>query len=229
MTNQHIWLKGYNSLSSVDESGVQTASYSLVSLAEKELLKRDDVNGMLLDAGLRDFTWHIVWADNPETPADDLEAQIGMAEGYVIFIHGWTGSNAIWEDIPARIVAKNRNLVALVVDHNGFGQTPFVQPMPDFVHCNPIGAMRAVERWFELLKLRRPAGDLQVKTVNFVGHSMGGAALFFLDESKWRLGEQTRTAIAPALLLHDEMHRTFYTTLGLGIGLVGRLRFLEIV
>src|SRR5205814_1302362 len=56
---------------------------------------------------------------------------------------------------------------------------------------------------------------------------MGGAALFFLDVTKWGVAEQTRTAIAPALLLHDDLHRAFYTTLGLGIGLVGRLRFLE--
>src|ERR1041385_5117800 len=129
MTNQHLWLKGYNSLSSVNELRVQHATYSLMALAEKELLKRDEVNAMLLDTGLRDFTWHIVWADDPDTPADDLEARIGMAEGYVVFIHGWTGSNAIWEDLPTRIVAKNRNLVALVVDHNGFGQTPFIHPM----------------------------------------------------------------------------------------------------
>src|SRR5207248_9109008 len=44
---------------------------------------------------------------------------------------------------------------------------------------------------------------------------------------KWRFGEMTRTAIAPALLLHDDLHRAFYTTLGLGIGLVGRIRALE--
>ncbi len=229
MFNQHEWLKGYNSRNSSPEFHAQNASYSLMTLAEKGMLKRDEVSGMLLDTGLRDFTWHITWAEDYDTTDDELEARIGEAEGYVVFIHGWTGSNVIWEDLPARIVARNRKLVALVVDHNGFGQTPFIHPTPDIVHCNPIGAMRAVESWFELLKLRRQPGERQLKTVNFVGHSMGGAALFFLDETKWRLGEQTRTALAPALLLHDEMHRTFYTTLGLGIGLVGRLRFLEIV
>jgi hypothetical protein len=56
---------------------------------------------------------------------------------------------------------------------------------------------------------------------------MGGAALFFANEPSWRFAEMTRTAIAPALLLHDESHRTFYTTLGLGIALVGRIRALE--
>jgi hypothetical protein len=115
------------------------------------------------------------------------------------------------------------------VDHNGFGETSFAETMPDLALCNPVAAMRAIERWLDLLKLRRQPGERKLKTVNFVGHSMGGAALFFLDESRWVVGEQTRTAVSPALLLHDETHRAFYTALGLGIGLVGRLRFLEII
>src|SRR5262249_20884107 len=98
-----------------------------------------------------------------------------------------------------------------------------------FDHCSPIGAMRAIERLIELLGLRRAPGERAVKTINLVGHSMGGAALFFLDEAHWRYAEVTRIAIAPALLLKDETQRAFYTTLGLGIGLVGRLRALEVV
>jgi pimeloyl-ACP methyl ester carboxylesterase len=229
MIRQLGWLRGFRE--STRRAGLvpnaQVASYSLNDLAQRDLLPHSAVTGMLLDSGLYDFNWHMVWGDDHPTPAEELESRIGDVDGYVVFMHGWTGSNAIWEDLPGLVVAKNPRLVALVVDHNGFGETPFVDPTPDFEHCSPIGAMRAIERWFDLLHLRRQPGDPKSKTVNFVGHSMGGAALFFLDVPKWNIGEQTRTAIAPALLLHDEVHRAFYTALGLGIGLVGRLHILE--
>lgn len=231
MTGILDWVTVYEPLSRMDGSvpKTQVAAYSLRQLAERESLSRDGVNGMLFDAGLYDYHWHMVWGDDFATPDEALAARIADADGYVIFLHGWTGSNAIWEDLPAMIAAENRRLVCLVVDHNGFGGTAFADEMPDFGRCSPIGAMHAAERWFSLLGLRRQPGERHLKTVNFVGHSMGGAALFFLREEDWRLGEMTRLALAPALLLHDDMHRAFYTTLGLGIGLVGRIRALEVV
>ncbi len=223
------WIKAYRNRGAGPMPHTQSACYSLGDLAARGGLDRGEVNRMLLDTGLRDFTWYVAWADDQVTPDDELVERIVNADGYVVFIHGWTGSNMIWESLPVMIASANRRLIALVVDHNGFGETPFVKSMPDFDQCNPVAAMRAIERWFNLLRLRRQPGDPSPKVVNFVGHSMGGAALFYLDEAGWKYGEQTRTAIAPALLLHDELHRTFYTTLGLGIGLVGRLQFLETI
>jgi pimeloyl-ACP methyl ester carboxylesterase len=207
----------------------QTASYSLRRLADLGLVPRDQTNRALIDSGLNDFSWHVIWADDEPTPDQELPERFADVEGYVIFIHGWLGTHAIWEDLPAMIARTNKRLVTLIVDHNGFGDTPFVKPMPDFDHCSPIGAMRAIERWVAILGLRRRPGESNFKTINFVGHSMGGAALYFLNETQYGVGEQTRIAIAPALLLHDEAHRAFYTTLGLGIGLVGRVRALEII
>ncbi|HLY26938.1 MAG TPA: alpha/beta hydrolase, partial [Aggregatilineales bacterium] len=231
MSHQH-WTQGYVKQGAGPLPGTWRAAYSVATLANSGLLKQDAVRAMLLDSGLRDFSWDVAWADDSLRTADgdnSLRSKILEAEGYVVFVHGWTGTRAIWEDLPARLVQANPRLVALVVDHNGFGNTPFVDPMPAIAECNPVGAMRAVESWFDLLQLRRQPGSTQTKTVNFVGHSMGGAALFFLREAHWRQGEQTRLAISPALLLHDEIHRAFYTTLGLGIGLVGRLRVLEVI
>lgn len=225
------WLTGYEPLTRKEGSvpKTQIAAYSLRHLADLGSLPRDAVNGALLDSGLYDFHWHMIWGDESPTPDESIPARIADVDGYIVFLHGWTGSNAIWEDLPAMIAAENRRLVCLVVDHNGFGGTAFADEMPNFDQCSPIGAMRATERWFSILGLRRQPGDRNMKTVNFVGHSMGGAALFFLREENWGLGEVTRLALAPALLLHDEMHRAFYTTLGLGIGLVGRIRALEVV
>ena len=50
--------------------------------------------------------------------------------------------------------------------------------------------------------------------------------LFYLNPMNWRIGEETRLALAPALLLNDNIHKAFFTALGVGIGLVDRLRIL---
>jgi len=223
------WVKGCTERADGLLSHTQRASYSLRELAGRGLLDREAVNSFLLDSGLRDYSWHLIWSDEAATSDADLPEKISSADGYAVFIHGWTGSHAIWEALPEMVVTSNPRIVALVVDHNGFGATQFLHPMPALALCGPNAAMRAAERWFDLLNLRRPLGALQAKTVNWIGHSMGGAALFFIDEAHWRLGEMTRTALAPALLIHDETHRTFYTALGLGIGLVGRIHALEVI
>jgi pimeloyl-ACP methyl ester carboxylesterase len=228
-TDPYRWLTAYRIRDEGPLTGTQSATYSLNEVAAKGFLSRDDIAGLLVDAQLRDFVWRVTWSDDRFTPDDQIDDQVLDADGYVIFIHGWTGTRDIWEDMPALVVQRNPRLVAITVDHNGFGESSFIDPMPDFDICNPIAAMKVIERWLEMLKPRRQPGDPRLKTINYVGHSMGGAALFFVDESQYRLGEQTRLAIAPALLLDDQANRTFFTTLGLGIGLVGRLRILEVI
>jgi pimeloyl-ACP methyl ester carboxylesterase len=229
MTEPLEWVKGYRERSAGPLPRTYTATYSLGNLAGNGFLPRSDVNNMLHETGLYDFVWQMVWAEDYETPDAELPERIGNVDGYAVFIHGWTGSHLIWEDLPAMVARDNRRIVSLMVDHNGFGGTQFVDITPDLAQCSPVAAMHAVERWLEVLKLRRQPGDPRLKTINFIGHSMGGAALFFLREAAWRFGETTRLAIAPALLLHDDLHRAFFTALGLGIGLVGRIKGLQIL
>ncbi len=218
------WVTGYSvsSRGAGSVAGTQTAHYSLRHLAEQGYLDASAVNQMLLDSDLSDFHWHLVWADDHSTTDAELADLPGKIDGYVVFLHGWTGSSAIWEDLPGMVVASNPRLVSLIADHNGFGETPFATPTPDFAHCSPIGAMRAAERWIELLGLQREHDHPTPQTISLVGHSMGGAALFFAQESNWRPGELTRLAIAPALFLHDDMHRAFCAALSQGIELSGR-------
>jgi pimeloyl-ACP methyl ester carboxylesterase len=168
----------------------------------------------------------MLWADNGPTPDAELEDRIGEGQGYVVFMHGWTGNHAIWESVPAMVVRENKLLVALSVDHNGFGASPFAAT-PSIDHCSPPAAMRVIEALVDILKLRRQPGQPNLKVINFVGHSMGGAALFYLNPINWRIGEETRMALAPALLLEDEVKRIFYTALGIGINLVNRIHLFE--
>jgi pimeloyl-ACP methyl ester carboxylesterase len=134
----------------------------------------------------------------------------------------------IWEELPGMVVSGNRQLISIAIDHNGFGLSLFEDDTPSLDSCNPPAAMRVLQKFVDLLKIRRQPGETRMKVINFVGHSMGGATLFYLNPMLWSYGEMTRMALAPALLLEDESHRAFYQTLGLGIGILQRLPALEV-
>ena len=223
------WARGYIDRAEGEVPGTQVATYRLTDLIERGFIDSREGRALLLDLGLTEFFWQVIWAEDDAAFDEELEVAIGSAQGYTVFIHGWTGNHTIWEDLPGMIVSGNRQMVALVVDHNGFGQSCFADTTPALETCNPPAAMRAVERLIDLLRIRRQPGDPQPRVIHFVGHSMGGAALFYLNPVFWRVGEETRYAIAPALLLEDDLHRAFYTALGLGIGLINRVRALELV
>jgi pimeloyl-ACP methyl ester carboxylesterase len=219
----HAWARGYVQREPGPVPKTQTALYRLSDLIARDYIDSGAGREMLLDAGLADVTWQVTWVEDFDTTDEDLENRFGDVDGYAVFVHGWTGNHTIWEELPGHVVRANRRIVAIALDHNGFGGSPFSDP-PDVAMCNPPAAMRALEAWVDVVKIRRQPGERAPKVINFVGHSMGGATLFYLNPINWRFGEETRYALAPALLLHDQMHRRFYTTLGFGIGLVDRIR-----
>jgi pimeloyl-ACP methyl ester carboxylesterase len=223
---QLAWVRGYTRRGECDEPGTQTADYRLSDLVNRGFIAPKDGHGLLVSAGLADLVWQMRWTDNAPTPDEELEDRLNSGQGFVVFMHGWTGNHAIWESVPGQVVTQNRNLIAISVDHNGFGASPFVGT-PTLDNCSPPAAMRVIEALVEVLKLRRQPGQPNLKVINFVGHSMGGAALFYLNPINWRIGEETRLALAPALLLEDEVKRIFYTALGIGIGLVNRIQLFE--
>jgi pimeloyl-ACP methyl ester carboxylesterase len=220
------WVHGYFERGEADIPGTYTAAYRLIDLMMAGLLDAAAGQNFLHEAGLVDFIWQMTWADDSFTSDDQLPARLSAGQGYVLFIHGWTGNYGIWESLPPLVVANDRRLVSISVDHNGFGASLLVDDTPSLETCNPPAAMRTLEAWIDLMGFRHQE---QPKVINFVGHSMGGAALFYLDPLRWRIGEETRYAIAPALLLEDEQNRVFYTALGIGIGIVNLLPVFEIV
>ncbi len=223
------WVAGYVHRDPGTVSGTYTANYTLTDLMKKGLIDSEKGQAFLDEVGLVDFAWKIHWPEDFETPDEYLIQRLREVQGYVIFVHGWTGNNTIWEDLPGMTVQSNRQLVAITIDHNGFGFTKFATVNPTLEDCNPPAAMRAIQRWIDLIKIRRQPGEIQQKVINLVGHSMGGATLFYLNPVDWNYGEVTRYALAPALLLEDEMHRAFYTTLGIGIGVLQRIKVFEFI
>jgi len=230
ITKPHLqWITAYSTRLPGDINNTWVAEYHLSHLMRVDAINRAAAVDFLRATGLRDFHWRVIWPDDWDVPDEMLVDRLSNAEGYVVFIHGWTGNADIWEELPGMTVLSNRKLIAISIDHNGFGLSQFENHTPSLEACNPPAAMRTLQLWIELLKLRRQPGETQRKVINLVGHSMGGATLFYLDPMRWQYGEVTRFAIAPALLLEDESHRLFYTTLGLGIGILQRLPMLEIV
>jgi pimeloyl-ACP methyl ester carboxylesterase len=229
-SHEHLnWVLGYVKRDVGRVENTYTLDYKLTELIKRGYIEPSIGYGFLKSVGLQDFSWQITFPEDFEMPDEMLVNRIGNVQGYVIFVHGWTGNFNIWEELPAMTVFSNRQLVAISVDHNGFGASVFEDVTPELERCNPPAAMRTLEKWIEVMKLRRQPGETRMKVINFVGHSMGGATLFYMNPILWRFGEVTRMALAPALLLEDETHRAFYTTLGLGIGILQYLPILEIV
>lgn len=222
------WVTGYTRREDGIVPNTYTAIYHLSRLMKKGYIPEEEGQAMLRESGLTDFSWQITWPEDYVTLDTEMVERVSATQGYVIFVHGWTGNHTIWEELPGMVVRANRRLVAIAVDHNGFGDSSFEDVTPSLESCNPPSAMRTLERWVNLLKLRRQPGDPQRKVLNFVGHSMGGATLFYMNPLLWNDGEVTRCAVAPALLLEDDMHRAFYTTLGLGIGILQHVGFFKV-
>jgi pimeloyl-ACP methyl ester carboxylesterase len=215
------WASGFTAWLPERIQPVRRVGYTLMDLAHRGLLDEGEVTAFAQDTGLSDFAWRLLWADLDDRPdSESIAETLCHAAGVLVFVHGWDGSGEIWEDLPAMAIARNPGLVALVPDVNGFGGSPFASDTPSPEQCNPPAIMRSIERWLALLSLRAGVSAPKRPFV-FVGHSMGGAALFFLDEEQWNPNEVGRIAAAPALLLNDRDRQRFYKALGVGIQLSG--------
>jgi pimeloyl-ACP methyl ester carboxylesterase len=211
------WAKGHGRTRQEAAEGIVSASYALDDIVEAGRIRWQRAARFREQTGLADFAWRVFW---PQAAAGDghCERALARARGFVVFMHGWDGSHAIWEQIPALVCAANPRLVALAPDLNGFGRSPFADELPRIKACDPAADMAAVERWIRLLGLRSsPRATRRLRIITLVGHSMSGAALFYLNESRWREHEVGRLALAPALLINDTMRKSFYKALGVGI------------
>lgn len=165
--------------------------------------------------GLADFGWRVYYHRRPTGRVRPVAEVVSRAQGYVIWMHGWDGSHAIWEDLPVQVCQANPRLVCFALDVNGFGYSPFIEAEhPPLELCGPRNDMRAVEQWLSLLKLHR---GRQQQVFTFVGHSMSGAALFHKATQGWEETRYSLLALAPAMLHKDTVKQTFYRTMGVGI------------
>ncbi|MBN1992795.1 MAG: alpha/beta hydrolase [Anaerolineae bacterium] len=220
------WLNTSLALRQESQQWVKSQLHSLTHATATETISSRVLPQFQRETGLADFTWRVYYHRRPAgrvQPAPELAAN---AQGYVIFLHGWDGSHAIWEDLPAAVCEANPRLICFSLDVNGFGGSPFIEAESPLLElCGPRGNMQAVELWLNLLKLHRPGGQRQVFT--FVGHSMSGASIFHKVKRGWEETPYSLLALAPAMLHKDTVKKALYKTLGLGIGAGVQYGFLD--
>jgi len=215
--NKWDWVNGHGAVRQEATEGIVSTGYTLNELGRAGLIEPQRAADFRAQTGLADFAWRVFWPGAAGEGDRHAEA-MARARGFVLFMHGWDGSQAIWEQIPALVCAANPQLVALAADVNGFSGSPFADELPPVEACDPAANMAAIERWLELLGLRSsPRATSRLRIITLVGHSMSGAALFYLDEARWRPHEVGRLAVAPALLVNDGLRKSFYKALGVGI------------
>ncbi len=211
------WVGGYRTIRQEATEGIVSAGYTLNALAQAGLINQQRVARFRDQTSLVDFAWRVFWPKVAVGQGRYAEA-MARVQGFVVFLHGWDSSQAIWEQIPALVCAANPRLVALAADVNGFGGSQFTDELPAVETCDPAANMAAIEHWIELLGLRSsPRAMRRLRVITLVGHSMSGATLFYLNESHCRQYEVARLAIAPALLVNDSLRKGFYKALGVGI------------
>jgi len=228
--NKPKWIDVSSPVRSERESGVYSAAYHLSDLGNRGSISKEDIKKFLRATRLKDFYWRAYWSRGDIIAAGGRDSILNKVDAVVVFLHGWDGSEAIWENLPTRLCSAEANILVLVPDVNGFGRSPFVNPdKVHFNHCDPSAGMRMVERWLQALGI---LGGRRYIPIVFVGHSMSGAALFYFRDRRWSQHRVGRCALAPALLMNDLLRKGFYRTLGAGIWAGARLqleRFSEMV
>jgi hypothetical protein len=203
-------------------------SFNLSTLVAKGFLSPRAFKKFQKETGLEDFAWRVVYACQSRRKPLPLRECLKRHRGVVIFIHGWDGAGAIWENMPASVCQANPHLVSLVPDVNGFGGSPFLDEVPRVIHCSPKALMHAVELWLGLMRFKPYRGHISRRPMVFVGHSMGGAALFYKTETGgWENQPHGLCSVAPALLHNDGLRKGFYVTVGVGIGAGLQLDFMD--
>ncbi len=213
------WVVGTHTSPQETIPDVESAGFALSSLADQGLLTTRQLADFQDETGLADLTWQCFWNRTALADAgDDLRSLFRRTQGFVIFMHGWSSTGGVWGHLPALTCAASPRLIALVPDLNGFGGSPYLAETPAVEQCDPRAVMQVVTHWVDILGLRSSArAQKRRRVITFVGHSMGGAALFYLQERGWHANEFARCAIAPTLLHDANLRRGFYQALGIDL------------
>ncbi len=209
------WIELSSPVRSESEQGIYSASFYMKDLAARGAINAADWKNFRAETNLDNFYWRAYWRRG------DIIAAGGRADfprnvsAVVVLMHGWDGCADIWENLPARLSAAETNVLVLVPDVNGFSRSPFSKSVSlGYEMCNPAANMKAVELWLQTLGI---LGGRRHTPIVFVGHSMSGAALFYLKANRWSNHKIGRVALSPALLMNDMLRKGFFRTLGIGI------------
>jgi pimeloyl-ACP methyl ester carboxylesterase len=213
------WVEGKRTFRQETIPDIESADFALSTLADRCLLTTRQLADFQDATGLADLAWRAFWNRAAlDECSGNYRSLLRRTQGFVVFMHGWDSSGDVWEHLPALVCAANPRLVALAPDLNGFGGSPFLAEVPAVEQCDPYAVMRSVVYWVNMLGLRSSArARRRRRVITFVGHSMGGAALFYFRRQGWHRNEFARCAVAPALLIDEGLRQGFYQALGAGL------------
>ncbi|MBZ0277588.1 MAG: hypothetical protein K8I60_15690, partial [Anaerolineae bacterium] len=80
------WVLGYHRREAGALENTWVTYYRLSDLVNKGYISTDEGRGLLMESGLVDLVWQVIWAEDFETPDDMLEKRLYEVEGYTIFI-----------------------------------------------------------------------------------------------------------------------------------------------
>jgi pimeloyl-ACP methyl ester carboxylesterase len=209
------WIEISGKVRQEAQKGVYSASYDLHDVMQSKGISKKELNEFQKKTGLETIYWRTYWRRGDLIKMGGRDRMPRRADCMVVFMHGWDGCGEIFENLPARVCESEAKVLVLVPDVNGFYRSRFLEPKNlRYAQCNPQANMRAVEEWLHIIGV---LGGRRHMPIVFVGHSMSGAALFYLNKKKWKNHRFGRLALAPALLMNDSLRKGFYNALGLGI------------
>lgn len=215
MPRKKSWIEVSSPVRSESVSGVYSATYTLSELTRRGVFSAKEMEEFQHSTKLEDMHWRAYWSRGDVIVAGGRGSFPSKQDAVVVFMHGWDGSEAIWEKLPAQTCGAEQNTLVLVPDVNGFGNSPFSKPEQlAYADCDPAANMYAVETLLEMLGI---LGGQRHNSIVFVGHSMSGAALFYFRKRHWENHIVGRCALAPALLMNDILRKGFYRAMGVGI------------
>jgi hypothetical protein len=203
-----------------NHENVATVRTCLSAMDQKQALAADkSLHTFQTVTGLKDMAWQALYFKYPDRD-QGLEESLAVADGYLFFMHGWSGNHRIWEHLPGWLASRHKNIVCFNLDVNGFGGSSFIEQVPAREQCTPAAIMRATEYWLEAIKLWPAPPNRRLRPFYlFVGHSMSGAALFYKDVRYFHHDIYSFYSLAPALFHNDTQRQAFFKTVGISIGL----------
>jgi serine/threonine protein kinase len=135
----------------------------------------------------------------------------------IVLCHGWMASREVWHNLAVALSRDNADVMVLVPDVNGFGDSRLDAPTPE--QLAPPSLSRMLMAWLGLIGL----GDLPGVVV---GHSMSGLGMITADRAT--MGDRlARIALTPAIFPLAPKVRFAWRVIALLIGWSARLGWLR--
>ncbi|MBI3204434.1 MAG: protein kinase [Myxococcales bacterium] len=180
------WCSGATRVERVSHD-VARADYELSEVARAGLVPASAATALLAQAGLTKLGFSMYAHESRLGQIADSMV-LARASDIVVLVHGTFCSRAVWSVVASNLCRNHPQVVVLVPDVLGSGESTFDPGAPDACFSTQ-GLVDLLQRWLDLLGVR------ELPTV-LAGHSAAATALLGVADE--HLGERTsRVAVTP--------------------------------